>query len=47
MADFKLTYSTMFNPPQELHDGFDAGLKQVRAGLGKEYGMIINARSVF
>ncbi|HEX2992144.1 MAG TPA: hypothetical protein VHO49_15770, partial [Anaerolineales bacterium] len=23
MAGFKLTYSTMFNPPEELHKGFD------------------------
>ena len=32
MADFKLTYSTMFNPPEELHKGFD---KAVGKAQGK------------
>ena len=45
--DFKLTYATMFNPPEELHSQFDAALAKVRAGLGKEYGMMINNKDVF
>jgi len=44
---FKLTYSTMFNPPEELHTKFDAAVKTIKAGLGKEYGMIINGKDVF
>ncbi|MCU0485189.1 MAG: L-glutamate gamma-semialdehyde dehydrogenase [Anaerolineales bacterium] len=44
---FKLTYATMFNPPEELHQRFDLALEQVKAGLGKEYGMIINGKDVF
>jgi len=48
MADhFKLTYATMFNPPPEVHDHFDAALKKTRITLGKEYGMIINNKDVF
>ena len=47
MANFKLTYATMFNPPEELHTRFEAGLKDVKATLGKEYGMIINNKDVF
>ena len=47
MTDFKLTYATMFNPPEELHTRFDAGLAKVKAGLGKEYAMIINNQDVF
>src|SRR6186997_471259 len=47
MADFKLTYSTMFNPPEELHKGFDRAVAKVKANLGKEYGMIINGKDVF
>jgi 1-pyrroline-5-carboxylate dehydrogenase len=47
MTDFKLTYATMFNPPEELHTRFDAGLAKVKAGLGKEYPMIINNQEVF
>ena len=47
MANFKLTYATMFNPPEELHTRFDEGLAKVRTSLGKEYGMIINNKDVF
>ncbi len=47
MANFKLTYATMFNPPEELHTRFDDGLKKIKAGLGQEYGMIINNKDVF
>ncbi len=38
---FKLTYATMFNPPEELHTSYDAALAQVKANLGKEHAMII------
>ena len=47
MTDFKLTYATMFNPPAELHTRFDAALAKVKAGLGREYPMIINNKDVF
>ncbi|MGB9673305.1 MAG: L-glutamate gamma-semialdehyde dehydrogenase [Anaerolineales bacterium] len=43
-ADFKLTYATMFNPPEELHQRFEEGLKKVTQVLGKEYGMLINGK---
>ena len=33
---FKLTYSTMFDPPPDLHSRFDAALDTVRASLGGE-----------
>ncbi|HEY2980073.1 MAG TPA: aldehyde dehydrogenase family protein, partial [Anaerolineales bacterium] len=46
MADFKLTYSTMFNPPEELHSGFDAAVDRLKKNLGKEYAMIINNKDV-
>jgi 1-pyrroline-5-carboxylate dehydrogenase len=32
--DFKLTYSTMFDPPAALHERFEAALGKVRAALG-------------
>jgi 1-pyrroline-5-carboxylate dehydrogenase len=35
--DFKLTYSTMFNPPASLHEQFEAALEKVRAMLGKTH----------
>jgi 1-pyrroline-5-carboxylate dehydrogenase len=45
--EFKITYATIYNPPEELHTKYDAALKIVQAGLGKEYGMIINNKDVF
>jgi len=47
MADFKLTYATMFNPPDELHTGFDKAVETLKKNLGKEYGMLINGKDVF
>ncbi len=44
---FKLTYATMFNPPEELHKGFDKAVATLKANLGKEYGMIIDGKDVF
>jgi 1-pyrroline-5-carboxylate dehydrogenase len=44
---FKLTYATMFNPPEELHTKFDAALKMTKASLGAEYPMIINGKDVY
>ena len=42
---FRLTYSTMFDPPAELHQRFDAALAQVRAQLGGEHPMWIAGRA--
>ena len=39
---FKLTYATMYPPPQELHDDFEKALEELKANLGKEYPMYIN-----
>jgi len=47
MSDFKLTYATMFNPPEELHTGFDAAVAALKQNLGREHGMIINNQDVF
>jgi 1-pyrroline-5-carboxylate dehydrogenase len=44
---FKLTYATMFSPPEELHKGFDKAVATLKANLGKEYGMIIDGKDVF
>ena len=46
MAGFKLTYATMFNPPEALHAGFDMAVTKVKQNLGREYAMIINNRDV-
>ena len=44
---FKLTYSTMFNPPEEMHKGFDKAVAALKQNLGKEYGMFIDGKEVF
>ena len=44
---FKLTYGTMFNPPEELHTRYDEALVQVKARLGQEHAMIIDGQERF
>jgi 1-pyrroline-5-carboxylate dehydrogenase len=41
---FKLTYATMFNPPEEVHTRFDEALARLKSNLGKEHAMIINGQ---
>ena len=41
---YKLTYSTMFNPPPELHTQFEAALEQVHGGFGKTHGHFIDGQ---
>jgi len=43
---YKLTYSTMFDPPPELHTRFESALARVRAGLGRSHGHHIDGRDV-
>jgi acyl-CoA reductase-like NAD-dependent aldehyde dehydrogenase len=40
-SNFKLTYSTMFDPPAELHQRFDRALANIKADLGREHAMHI------
>jgi len=44
---FKLTYATMFNPPEKLHANFDVALAKVKAGLGQDHPMYINGQERF
>ncbi|MGB6421362.1 MAG: aldehyde dehydrogenase family protein [Anaerolineales bacterium] len=44
---FKLTYATMFNPPDELHTRFEDALTSLKLKLGSEYGMIIAGKDHF
>jgi 1-pyrroline-5-carboxylate dehydrogenase len=44
---FKLTYASMFNPPEEFHEGFEKALLKIRRELGREHGMLINGRDVY
>ncbi len=44
---FKLTYATMFNPPEALHTGFESAVARLKQNLGQEYAMLIDGRDVF
>lgn len=46
-STFKLTYSTMFNPPEELHTRYAEALAAIKPTLGKEHGMLINGKEHF
>ena len=46
-GSFKLTYATMFNPPESMHTHFDKAVAKVRAGLGKDIPMLINGKDRF
>jgi 1-pyrroline-5-carboxylate dehydrogenase len=34
---FKLTYATMFDPPEELHQRFEAAMARVSSALGQRH----------
>jgi 1-pyrroline-5-carboxylate dehydrogenase len=44
---FKLTYATMFNPPEELHIRFDEALEKVTHKLGGEHALLINGQDIY
>src|SRR5215469_1826606 len=47
MSDFKLTYASMFNPPEEVHERFEATLARMKAeDLGQTHAMLINNQDV-
>ena len=41
---FKLTYATMFNPPEELHARFEDALARVKADMGREHALLIGGK---
>lgn len=43
---FRLTYSTMFDPPSELNERFEAALGKIRGEFGKTYGHFIDGDDV-
>ncbi len=44
MSSFKLTYATMFNPPEEMHIRFEEAVAHVKRNLGKEHAMIVGGK---
>ncbi len=43
---FKLTYATMFSPPEQMHAAYEAALQQVRAALGQSHHLFIGGKDV-
>ena len=43
---FRLTYSTMFDPPEDLHRHFDSAVASVRSHLGAEHPMWIGGEDL-
>jgi acyl-CoA reductase-like NAD-dependent aldehyde dehydrogenase len=43
---YKLTYSTMFDPPPQMHTRFEAALNEVRGRLGAKHGLHIDGEDV-
>ncbi len=46
-ASFRLTYATMFDPPEELHRSYERALAKVKAELGREYPLLVNGEKRF
>jgi acyl-CoA reductase-like NAD-dependent aldehyde dehydrogenase len=44
--DFQLTYATMFDPPEAMHERFEAALRAVRARLGEAHDLYIDGADV-
>jgi 1-pyrroline-5-carboxylate dehydrogenase len=44
--EYKLTYSTMFDPPPEMHTRFDAAMGEVRAALGRRHRLHIGGKDI-
>src|SRR5262245_7900447 len=43
---FRLTYATMFNPPEEMHERFERALATMRARLGATHPMFVDGKDV-
>jgi len=43
-SSFRLTYSTMFDPPAALHERFDMALDEARRALGAEHAMVVGGQ---
>ncbi len=41
---FKLTYATMFNPPEDMHTRFESALADIGAGLGATHPLYIDGK---
>jgi 1-pyrroline-5-carboxylate dehydrogenase len=44
--NFRLTYATMFDPPEAMHERFDSALARVTATLGGQHGLFLGGADV-
>jgi len=44
-APFRLTYSTMFDPPAQMHERFEAELARLRPRLGQDHPMFVDGKA--
>ena len=42
---FRLTYATMFNPPEEMHERFEKSLAKMRGKLGQTHPMFVGGKA--
>lgn len=47
MAHFRLTYASMFNPPEEMHARFETAVARIKENPANTHGMIINNKDHF
>ena len=47
MSQFKLTYASMFDSPEEMHQRYEEAIARVKSSLGRTYGMLINNKDHF
>jgi 1-pyrroline-5-carboxylate dehydrogenase len=43
---FKLTYATMYDPPDELHTKYEQAVETLKKNMGRDHAMIINGKDV-
>jgi 1-pyrroline-5-carboxylate dehydrogenase len=44
---FRLTYATMYNPPEAMHERFEAAMARVEAGLGGRHPLFVNGADCY
>ncbi|WP_266182337.1 aldehyde dehydrogenase family protein [Dyella humicola] len=44
---FRLTYATMYNPPEAMHERFDAAMLRVEADLGGRHPLFVNGADCY
>ncbi|NQS90772.1 MAG: aldehyde dehydrogenase family protein [Chloroflexi bacterium] len=46
MKPYRMTYATMFDPPEELHTWYEAAFAEITRDLGNTHGMLISGKDI-